>query len=158
MEAEIKRLSNELTAKQQESQRKYVGGTFLWPVDIKHNGISSYFGPRKSPITGKPEHHNSIDIPAPYGSNIYAVNDGTVILSNYSNGYGNTIVVDHGGGKTTRYSHNSLNLKKVGDKVKKGDVIAKIGSTGWSTGNHLDFGYLENGVPKNPLTNGLVKP
>jgi len=158
MQAEIKKLSAALKA-QEDSQRKYVGGTFLWPVDTKNRKVSSFFGWRKSPITGRQEHHNSIDIPAPYGSNIYAANDGTVIMSGYSAGYGNTIVIDHGGGKATRYSHASSLLKKVGDKVKKGDVIAKVGSTGWSTGNHLDFGYMEEGVPKNPLGGGiLVQP
>jgi len=157
LQAEISRLSKDLQA-MQESQRKYVGGTILWPVDVKNRVISSGFGNRTSPITGRPEFHNGVDIPAPYGSNIYAVNDGTVILATYSAGYGNYIVIDHGGGITTMYAHCSSLIKSVGAKVQKGDVIAKIGSTGWSTGNHLHFGYAENGVFKNPLSNGLVKP
>ncbi|MCL2096967.1 MAG: M23 family metallopeptidase, partial [Oscillospiraceae bacterium] len=73
-------------------------------------------------------------------------------------GWGNYIVIDHGGGKTTLYAHNTQNLVKVNDNVKRGDVIGKVGSTGWSTGNHLHFGYYEDGVPKNPLLNGLSVP
>jgi len=158
MEDEIKALSAALKAQQTESQRKYVGGTFMWPLDLQYNVVTSKFGPRKSPITGRSEHHNSIDIRAPFGSKIYAANSGTVILSGYTTGYGNTIVIDHGGGKTTRYSHASSLLKKVGDKVERGDVVAKIGSTGWSTGYHLDLGLYQDGVPVNPLLNGFVKP
>ena len=56
------------------------------------------------------------------------------------------------------YAHNTTNLKKVGDTVKRGDVIASVGTTGWSTGNHLHFGYYEDGIAKNPLLNGLNKP
>ena len=66
--------------------------------------------------------------------------------------YGNYIVVDHGGGITTLYGQTSSLLKEVGDKVIKGDMIAKVGSTGWSTGNHLHFEYLENGMPKSPMS------
>jgi len=157
IQAEILRRSKELQALQ-DSQRKYVGGTLMWPVDTKYGKISSGFGNRNSPITGRYEFHSGIDIPAAYGASIYAANDGTVIISGTSGGYGNYVVIDHGGGKTTMYAHNSANLAKAGDKVKKGDVIAKIGSTGWSTGNHIHFAYAEDGVFKSPLSNGLNKP
>lgn len=157
MQKEIATLSKELQARQ-ESQRKYVGGTFLWPVPVEYYKISSGFGPRKSPITGRQEHHDGIDIPAPRNTSVYAANDGTVIVVKYSQGYGYYTVVDHGGGKTTLYAHHTVNLKKAGDVVKRGDVIARVGTTGWSTGNHLHFGYYENGVPKNPLLNGLSQP
>lgn len=153
---EIDRLSRELQTLQ-ESKRLFVGGKFLWPVDSKRP-ISSGFGWRKSPITGRNEHHDGIDLPADYGSNVYAANDGTVIISKNSTGYGNYIVIDHGGGVTTLYAHHSKNLKFVGDTVKRGDVIAYIGSTGWSTGNHLHLGYYKDGVPDNPLLNGFSKP
>ncbi|MCL1858578.1 MAG: peptidoglycan DD-metalloendopeptidase family protein [Oscillospiraceae bacterium] len=152
IQAEIARASKELQALQ-ESQRKYVGGNFLYPVTPKYSpAVSSGFGTRISPITGRSEFHNGIDIPANYGSDIWAVNDGIVIISTYGTGYGNYIVIDHGGGKATLYAHASSLLKKVGDSVKKGDVIAKVGSTGWSTGNHLHFTYIEDGVFKNPLS------
>jgi murein DD-endopeptidase MepM/ murein hydrolase activator NlpD len=154
---EIARLTRELQARQ-ESQRRYVGGTFLWPLPTDRNHVSSGFGPRRSPITGRNEHHNGIDIPAPRGTQIFAANDGIVILSTSSAGYGNYIVIDHGGGKTTMYAHNTTNNVKVGDNVKRGDVIGTVGSTGWSTGNHLHLSYYEDGVPKNPLLNGFSVP
>ena len=156
IQAEINRASKELQALQ-ESNRKYVGGNFLWPLPIK-SYVSSGFGGRTSPITGRWEHHNGIDIPAPNGTNIYSVNDGTVIIATYGTGYGNYIIVDHGGGKTTMYAHCSSFVAKVGSNVKKGDVIAKVGITGWCTGYHLHLSYAEDGVFKDPLKNGLVKP
>ena len=164
--AELKKAQNDLKAKQTEQeQQKYVGGTLKWPVDIyDKNGrktyISSGFTWRTNPITKKQEFHNGIDLPAPYGSNIYAVNDGTIIMAVISStGYGNYLMVDHGGGVSSLYAHNSKNLKKVGDKVTKGEVIAYIGSTGLSTGNHLHFGYYVNGDPVNPLgADKLVQP
>ncbi|MCL1793224.1 MAG: peptidoglycan DD-metalloendopeptidase family protein [Oscillospiraceae bacterium] len=154
--AEINRASKELTALQQ-SERKYVGGNFKYPVTPKYaNPVSSGFGTRISPITGRSEFHNGIDIPANYGSPIWAANDGIVIIATYSGAYGNYVVIDHGGGKSTLYAHaSSLNVK-VGARVSKGDVIAYVGSTGWSTGNHLHFSYMEYGVFKNPLTSGLL--
>ena len=154
---EISRLQREYQARQ-ESLRKYVGGDFLWPLPVSHKTVSSEFGPRNSPITGRREHHNGIDIPAPYNTDVYAANDGTVILEQYSSGYGWYVVIDHGGGKSTLYAHNTKNLKKVGDTVKRGDVIAKVGSTGWSTGPHVHFSYYEDGEPKNPLLHGLRIP
>jgi len=145
---------------QQQEQQKFVGGAWLWPTDpAKSRKISSPFANRINPVTKRPEHHNGIDIPADNGSNIYAVNDGTVLLAVVSNtGYGNYIIIDHGDGITTLYAHNSKNLKKVGDKVVKGDVIALIGTTGMSTGYHLHFGYYVNAEPKNPLLNGFKDP
>ena len=154
--AEINRASKELDALQ-KSQRAYIGGTFKYPVTPKYpNPISSGFGTRRSPITGHSEFHNGIDIPANYGSPIWAANDGIVTIATYSGGYGNYIVIDHGGGISTLYAHASSLNKKVGDKVSKGDVIAYVGSTGWSTGNHLHFSYMEKGAFKNPLTSGYL--
>ena len=154
--AEINRASKELAALQ-ASERKYVGGNFKYPVTPRYpNPISSGFGTRTSPITGRSEFHNGIDIPANYGSPIWAANDGIVIIAARSGSYGNYVVIDHGGGKSTLYAHASSLNKKAGDKVVKGDVIAYVGSTGWSTGNHLHFSYMENGVFKNPLTSGYL--
>ncbi|MCL2813775.1 MAG: peptidoglycan DD-metalloendopeptidase family protein [Oscillospiraceae bacterium] len=155
--AEINRASKELKALQQ-SQSKYIGGNFKYPVTPKYpaNPISSGFGTRKSPITGRTESHNGIDIPAAYGSPIWAANDGVVLIATYSSSYGNYIVIDHGGGISTLYAHASSLNKKVNDKVMKGDVIAYVGSTGWSTGSHLHFSYMEKGIFKNPLTSGYL--
>ena len=133
------------------SQKTYVGGAMLWPVDRNWRTISSPFQQRINPITGRSEFHQGIDIPAAGGSNIYATNDGIVLqVKTSGSSYGKYIVLDHGGGTTTLYAHCSSIVRKIGDKVYKGDVIAKIGSTGMSTGNHIHFEVAENGVRQNP--------
>lgn len=126
-------------------------GELIWAVDKKYSYISSYFGKRISPITGKEENHRGIDIPADYGTNVYAALDGTVITAEYHNSFGNYIAIEHGEGMTTLYAHNSSLLKKVGDKVLQGEAIAKVGSTGDSNGNHCHFEVMINGVLQNPL-------
>ena len=101
--------------------------------------------------------HTGIDIGASKNSSIVAANKGTVIMAQYdkSGGYGRMVVIDHGGGITTLYAHANSLLVKVGDEVKAGQTIAKVGSTGLSTGNHLHFEVRENGVPVNPLSKYL---
>ncbi|MCL2775476.1 MAG: peptidoglycan DD-metalloendopeptidase family protein [Oscillospiraceae bacterium] len=142
----------------QASQKVYVGGQLGWPVALSSNRISSPYGYRTSPITGQREFHTGVDIPAPYGSNVYAANDGIVLkVSLGGTTYGEYIVIDHGGGMTTLYAHNSVILKKVGDKVYKGDVISKIGTTGASTGPHCHFEVAINGARQNPM-NYLIQP
>ncbi len=155
MAAEEEKLDKELEAYLQELQKKqnnkYVGGTYMWPVDAKYNRISSGVVNRTNPITGKREYHNGIDIPADFGANIYAANAGTVIKVVWDHwSYGNYCMIDHGGGYTTLYAHSSRLLVTVGQKVSKGQVIAKVGSTGQSTGNHLHFSYYVNGVITDP--------
>ena len=98
-------------------------GELLWAVDLQYSYISSYFEYRISPITGKNEHHDGIDIPADYGANVYAALAGKVIVSQYHKSYGNYIIIDHGGSVTTLYAHNSSLLKKFGDEVLQGEVI-----------------------------------
>ena len=102
--------------------------------------------------------HTGIDIGADKGASIVAANKGTVIMAHYdkSGGYGNMVVIDHGDGITTLYAHASKLLVKVGDEVKAGQVIAKVGSTGLSTGNHLHFEIRVNGETKNPLSSGWL--
>ena len=115
----------------------YVGGTWMWPVP-GYTSISSGYGYRN--IFGYNEFHTGIDIPAGYGVPIKAANSGVVTVASYqSTGYGNRVIVDHGGGYKTLYAHCSSLAIKVGDYVVKGDTIAYIGSTGLSTGNHLHF-------------------
>lgn len=134
------------------SGTSYVGGTGGWPVTPSQSpAISSGFGWRVSPITKRQENHLGIDIPAAYGSGVYAFNSGTVILAQSYSSYGNCVVLDHGGGITTLYAHNSSITVKVGDYVTKGNVIAKVGSTGASTGNHCHFEVAVNGVRQNPV-------
>ena len=128
----------------------YTGnGKFTWPVPASSR-ISSEYGYRTSPISGKKEFHNGLDIPAPYGSAIVAAEAGTVTYAGWMNGYGYTIIIDHGSGITSLYGHNSSLVAKKGQKVSRGQTIAKCGSTGWSTGNHCHFTISQNGSAINP--------
>ncbi|MGI6668409.1 MAG: murein hydrolase activator EnvC family protein [Acetivibrionales bacterium] len=153
--AESKRL--ESVIKNLSTRKKYVGGSMVWPVPSSYT-ITSYYGMRKHPILRKYKMHTGIDIAASKGASIVAANSGTVIMSHYdkSGGYGNMVVIDHGDGITTLYAHASKLLVKVGDEVKAGQTIAKVGSTGLSTGNHLHFEVRVNGVTKNPLSSGWL--
>ena len=147
LDKELEDYLKELQAKQNAA---YVGGEFMWPVPVSWKRISSPFGPRT--LFGVKENHRGIDIPASSGTNIYASNGGTVVTATYHYSYGNYVVIDHGGGKSTLYAHAvKLNCKK-GDVVKKGDVIAFVGTTGNSTGNHLHFEVRINGTAQNPLS------
>lgn len=113
--------------------------------------ISSAYGWRIHPITKKRSLHTGTDFPAPTGTKVVAAGNGVVILSNWYGAYGNTVIIDHGGGYSTLYAHNSKLGVKVGDKVNAGDVIAYVGSTGWSTGPHLHFEVRVNGEPTDPM-------
>lgn len=143
LEKEVQRLIRESTL-------QYTGGKFLWPVP-GFSRISSYYNPRNSPISGKYEFHTGIDIPASFGKPVVAAADGRIITAGWVRGYGNTVMIDHGSGYVTLYGHNSSLTVSVGQTVKRGAQIAKIGSTGYSTGNHCHFEVRLNGVHKNPL-------
>ncbi|HPT84831.1 MAG TPA: peptidoglycan DD-metalloendopeptidase family protein [Bacillota bacterium] len=153
LDAQLEKLLQEIAAR---SQQVYVGGKYIWPLDLKYNRISSGF--TKRTFNGVTEFHKGLDIPANAGANIYAANAGTVVTANYHYSYGNYVIIDHGGGQATLYAHCSKILVKVGDKVKQGDVIAKVGTTGYSSGNHLHFEVRINGVAVNPLDGYVVKP
>lgn len=123
---------------------------FVWPCpDYKR--ISSYFGPRPQPVPGASTNHKGIDLTAPYGTAILASASGTVTTSTHSNSAGNYLVIAHGNGMSTVYMHCSSLLVSVGDNVEQGEVIAKVGSTGYSSGNHLHFGIIKNGTYVDPL-------
>ncbi|CEN22624.1 MAG: M23 family metallopeptidase [Paeniclostridium sp.] len=122
----------------------------IWPVN-GFNEISSPFGYRIHPITKEKKLHKGIDIPANYGVNILSTDYGVVTFSGVKNGYGNVVYIEHFDGKVSIYGHNSENIVKEGDIVEKGQPIAKIGSTGISTGNHVHFELSVNGELKNPL-------
>jgi murein DD-endopeptidase MepM/ murein hydrolase activator NlpD len=113
--------------------------------------LSSNFGYRISPFTGYRVIHSGVDIAAKYGSPVRAAADGIVVFTGYKPFYGNMVVIDHSNGYLTRYGHCSRSLVKEGDFVKKGDAIAKVGSTGRSTGPHVHYEVLINGVPVNPV-------
>ena len=117
-------------------------GTFMIPTNGR---LSSPFGMRWGRM------HNGIDLAASVGTPIYAADEGTVICSEYKGSFGNLVQIDHGNGYTTYYAHNSENLVSVGQTVAKGDLIAKIGSTGRSTGPHLHFEIRYDDVPQDPM-------
>jgi murein DD-endopeptidase MepM/ murein hydrolase activator NlpD len=125
-----------------------TGSGFLWPV----NGVvTSPYGFRIHPITGARRLHSGIDIGAPNGRTIVASRSGTVILARYYGGYGNAVVISHGGGLTTLYAHMSSDAVSSGQFLSAGDTVGYIGSTGFSTGNHLHFETREYGIPVDPM-------
>lgn len=127
----------------------YTGGQFAWPVPGR-SYISSGYGYRSKPIGSGSEFHTGYDIPASYGADIVAAEAGTVIYASYMNGYGYTVMIDHGGGLVTLYGHNSKLTVSKGDTVSRGQTIAKAGSTGNSTGNHCHFEVRKNGSHTSP--------
>ena len=142
LKAEIKKL--------QDEQRIYEGGNFTWPCPGYHY-ITYTFGYRFNPYTGLWSMHNGIDISAPNGVDIVAAASGKVILSQWYQGYGNCVIVDHGSGIVTLYGHASVLCVSQGQEVSRGQVIAKVGTTGNSTGYHLHFEVRLKGQPVDPL-------
>lgn len=127
----------------------YTGGAFTWPCPSSTR-ITSNYGPRTSPTGGASSNHQGIDIGASYGADIVAAAAGTVKAASYSSAAGNYIMIDHGGGLYTVYMHASSLVVSPGQTVTAGQVIAKVGSTGISTGNHLHFGVSLNGSYVSP--------
>lgn len=145
-----------------EASEKSPGSTttssskgMIWPAP-GYPRVTSYFGSRFHPVLKVQKLHTGIDIGAPSGASVVAADSGTVIVSGYSSAYGNYIVINHGGGIATLYGHHSSNVVSKGAVVKKGQKIANVGSTGWSTGPHLHFEVQVNGAVQNPLN--YVKP
>ena len=137
---------------------KYIGGVLAWPVP-GYTRISSKYGMRTHPITGVYKLHTGVDISAPMGANFLAANDGIVTKAEMNSAYGNMVIIDHGGGVSTLYAHGSEILVQVGQIVKRGESVLKVGSTGYSTGPHAHFEVRLNGVVTDPMpyiTNGLV--
>jgi len=120
----------------------------LWPTE---GHVTSPFGPRTSPFTGQPQQHTGVDIAAPPGTPIRAPADGIVTFAGTLPGYGHALVLTHGFGFKTFYGHNQRNQVIKGQTVKRGQVIALVGNTGYSTGAHLHYEVLLNDQPHNPL-------
>ena len=120
----------------------------LWPA---HGWLSSTMGRRLDPVTGQQEFHAGLDIAAEKGQPVYATGEGTVRLAGHHPAYGNLIVLDHGFGLQSRYGHLSAFDVKPDDRVKRGDVIGRVGATGRATGSHLHYEVLANGRLLNPL-------
>lgn len=127
----------------------YTGGAFVWPCPSSTR-VTSDYGTRVSPTSGASSNHKGIDIGAAYGADIVAAADGTVKAASYSSAAGNYVMIDHGGGLYTVYMHASSMVVSQGQTVSAGQVIAKVGSTGISTGNHLHFGVSLNGSYVSP--------
>lgn len=153
--AELQKKKAELAAQNGSKPQPvfaYAGGKLAWPVPNVMR-ISDVFGMRIDPIKKIQKLHKGIDIAAPNGSTIVAAEEGIILISGWVNGYGNTIVIDHGSGLWTWYAHIREGGLKVGesDIVKRGQKIAEVGTTGDSTGNHLHFEVRLNEVARDPL-------
>ena len=139
-----KAIAAEIAALEEANRRQFNGGVFKWPCPA-YSRISDEYGPRINPVTGRQQNHNGIDLAAPYGSSILCAYDGDVVAADYSPTMGNYVMINHGSGIYTIYMHSSSLLVSKGQTVSKGQVIAKVGSTGRSTGNHLHFSVRSNG-------------
>lgn len=129
------------------SERVYPQGR-----PVRSGWMSSYFGRRTDPFTGKPANHRGVDFAGKSGDEIIAVADGVVTWSSDRYGFGKLVEINHGNGYSTRYAHNDENLVAVGDEVKKGQTVALMGDTGRATGPNLHFEVLKNGQRVNPVT------
>ncbi len=158
--SDIREIEGEITALERDSAqvkaeiaaRQAAGGeapsTLAWPVNGR---VTSPFGYRTHPIFGTKKLHTGIDIGVGYGTPIKAATNGTVILAQTYGGYGRATVIDHGGGLSTLYAHQSSIIVKVGQQVELGQVIGYVGCTGYCTGPHLHFEVREDGTPVNPM-------
>ncbi|KXG77296.1 Murein DD-endopeptidase MepM [Fervidicola ferrireducens] len=150
LEEESRKIAEMIRQIQARSSKGYVGtGIFQWPVPSSRN-ITSDYGWRVHPVYKSRRFHTGIDIGAPMGANVVAADDGEVIYAGYYGGYGNTIIVDHGGGISTLYAHLSKILVGEGQSVKRGERIGLVGSTGISTGPHLHFEVRKDGQHVSP--------
>lgn len=155
---EIEQLDEQLL--QREKQLEFLG---LFVADkkiskevrpaglpVEKGWLSSHYGYRADPFSGKKTFHHGVDIAGKNGTGVLAAASGLVTIASKKNGYGFLIEIDHGDSYISRYGHNKEMLVKVGDLVKQGDVIAKMGSTGRSTGPHVHFEVLRHGKKVNP--------
>lgn len=120
-------------------------------MPVAHGYIVSGYGSRTDPISGRQAVHLGVDFDVPLGSDVLAVAEGVVTYADMRSGYGNTVEIDHGNGYMTRYAHNARNTVEVGARVHVGEVVAKVGSSGRSTGPHCHFEVWLNGRPVNPM-------
>lgn len=155
LEAEREALEAKLAAESESGQisnsknSKYKGGAFLWPLPASHT-VTSEYGWRMCPFHGR-EFHAAIDIGgADTGTPIVASASGKVVQAGPYGGFGNSVIIDHGGGLSTQYNHCSSVLVSYGEKVKRGQTIAEVGSTGYSTGPHLDYRVYKDGNVVSP--------
>lgn len=156
IEKEMKELAAAIAAREKAEGKTpttsfAIDGMLGWPlVGYSMKNLTSSYGTRRDPITGQSAFHNGLDVGAPYGTNILAAESGTIIRASWYGTYGNCVMIDHGAGLITLYAHCSGYNVKVGQTVTKGDVIAYVGSTGRSTGNHLHFTVFIDGQTTDP--------
>ena len=159
MEESLKKAADELDAQIRKKEKELAAqlanvvseSGFRWPLEASRNTLTSLYGPRTHPVTGRPNNHTGIDIPAPKNSKIYAAKSGIVATSTRHGSYGEYVVVAHSDGTSTLYAHMTSRNVKEGQTVKQGDVVGYVGSTGSSTGNHLHFEVRINGSRTDPL-------
>ena len=159
LQEKIDEYNNQINAIEQEIQRlaitksfgeNYLGGTMIWPIK-DHYTITSQYGMRTHPITGVYKLHTGMDISAKKGDDFIAAAYGMVVKAEYNRAYGNMVIIDHGGGVQTLYAHGSSIEVEVGKVVNAGDVVLKVGSTGYSTGPHAHFEVRINGQYVDPM-------
>ncbi|AJQ26123.1 murein hydrolase activator EnvC family protein [Pelosinus fermentans] len=148
---ETSRNIEQMIRRSQNGKQGPSGGTgaMMWPTDVTE--ITSPYGWRTHPIFGTSRYHSGIDIGADYGDSVRAADSGVVIYADWMGGYGKAVIIEHGNGISTLYGHNSELLVVEGQRVRKGEVISRVGSTGYSTGPHLHFEVRENGSPTSPM-------
>jgi murein DD-endopeptidase MepM/ murein hydrolase activator NlpD len=147
-EAEYNALQAQISASLSRGNPVQGNGRFTWPVN---GAVTSGFGARAHPIFGESRMHAGIDIGASSGTPVKAGDDGVVVMAGANGGYGNWTLVDHGGGLATGYAHQSSIGVSAGQRVSRGQVIGRVGSTGASTGPHLHFEVRVNGNPVDPM-------
>lgn len=144
-----RRIEQMIRSSQSGSKGTEATGALVWPAD---GPITSPFGWRTHPIFGTQTFHTGVDIGADYGDTVVAADGGVVIYADWMGGYGKAVIIDHGGGISTLYAHNSQLVVSEGQRVQKGQQISLVGSTGYSTGPHLHFEVRQNGSPTNPMS------
>lgn len=157
-----KALVAEQAAREAASGGGYTGGGsstnapaasgFLYPLPAGSASVTCAYGPRIHPITGRAGFHNGVDLGAAGGTPIYATKSGTVTTATYSSVYGYYVVINHGDGFSSLYGHMTNYIVSAGSYVNQGQVIGYVGTTGWSTGNHLHFTIYYNGSTVNPMS------
>ncbi len=155
----IERLSQRIDSRESQLDNldewlahRQIGERALWAAEpVRRVGISSYFGMRTDPFTGQRAMHEGIDFSGKAGTAIMAAGDGVVTFAGQKEGYGRLIEINHGDDYYTRYAHSKLIVVKAGDLVRKGQVIALMGSSGRSTGSHLHFEVYKHGRPVDPF-------
>ncbi len=159
IESEFEKIQNSLEARERQLQvirdalvdEKVKQETEPQGRPVEYSWVSSLFGKRRDPFTGHPELHQGVDFAGPSGSNVMAVAGGIVTRARRNGDYGKLVEIDHGNGYMSRYAHNEVLLVKAGEVVRRGHVIAKLGNTGRSTGPHVHFEILKDGVQIDPM-------